>query len=176
VGRFLARLDPYKRPWIFAALARYYPEVEFRFLGQAHFSGPGAWEPHDLPSNVRLCGHVGEQEKMQLLSESWVAVNTSVHEGMPVSFLEALACETPFLSAINPGYAIAQFGIVTGPTDGDGMQSMEALRQGLDRLLGDAPLRSAMGRAGRDWVRSVHTRERFLECFRRICATAGVAR
>ena len=95
---FLARLDPYKRPWIFAALARHFPDIEFRFLGQSHFSGPGAWKTDDLPANVRFCGHVDEDEKTRLLSEAWVAVNTSVHEGMPVSFLEALACETPFLS------------------------------------------------------------------------------
>ena len=91
----------------------------------------------DLPANVRLCGHVDEAEKTRLLSEAWVVINTSIHEGMPVSLLEALACETPFLSGVNPGYAIAQFGIITGRTDGDGMQGLEALRHGLDRLLGD---------------------------------------
>ncbi|MEO5742186.1 MAG: glycosyltransferase family 4 protein [Vicinamibacterales bacterium] len=173
---FLARLDPYKRPWIFAELARWYPDIEFRFLGQSHFSGPGAWKSHDLPPNVRLCGHVDEDEKTRLLSEAWVAVNTSVHEGMPVSFLEALACETPFLSAINPGYAIAQFGVITGRTDGDGMQGLEAFRHGLDRLLGDHSLRRDMGRRGRDWVRSVHNREHFLQCFHRLCDRAGVTR
>ena len=72
---------------------------------------------------------------------------------MPVSFLEALACETPFLSGMNPGYAIAQFGIITGRTDGDGMQGLEAFRHGLDRLLGDDSLRRDMGRRGRAWVR-----------------------
>lgn len=173
---FLARLDPYKRPWIFAALARRFPDIEFRFLGQSHFSGPGAWETRDLPANVRLCGHVDEEEKTRLLSEAWVAVNTSVHEGMPVSFLEALACETPFLSSINPGYAIAQFGIITGRTDGDGMQGLEALCHGLDRLLGDETLRRDMGQRGREWVRTVHNREHFLECFRRLCTKAGVTR
>ena len=173
---FLARLDPYKRPWIFAALARHFPDIEFRFLGQSHFSGPGAWKTDDLPANVRVCGHVDEDEKTRLLSEAWVAVNTSVHEGMPVSFLEALACETPFLSSINPGYAIAQFGIITGRTDGDGMQGLEALRHGLARLLGDGALRRGMGQQGREWVRTVHNREHFLECFRRLCAQAGVTR
>src|SRR4029079_3159984 len=34
---FLARLDPYKLPWIFVELARAFPGVEFRMLGQAHF-------------------------------------------------------------------------------------------------------------------------------------------
>ena len=103
-------------------------------------------------------------------------INTSVHEGMPVSFLEALACETPFLSGIDPGYAIAKFGIITGRTDGDGMQGLEAFRHGLERLLGDERLRRGLGQQGRAWVRAVHNREHFLECFDRLCEKAGVAR
>ena len=173
---FLGRLDPIKRPWMFAELAAFFPNVEFRFLGQSHFSGQGAWNPDNLPANVRLCGHVDEVEKTRLLSEAWVVINTSIHEGMPVSLLEALACETPFLSGVSPGYTIAQFGIITGRTDGDGMQGLEALRQGLDRLLGDDSLRRDMGRRGRAWVRSVHNREHFLQCFGRLCDTAGVTR
>jgi glycosyltransferase involved in cell wall biosynthesis len=173
---FLARLDSYKRPWVFAELARFFPDVEFRFLGQSHFSGPGAWRPENLPPNVRLCGHVDEDEKTRLLSEAWVAVNTSVHEGMPVSFLEALACETPFLSGIDPGFAIGKFGIITGRTDGDGMQGLDAFRHGLERLLGDDRLRRGLGERGREWVRAVHNREHFLECFDRLCQKAGVAR
>ena len=162
---FLGRLDPIKRPWMFAELAAFFPHVEFRFLGQSHFSGQGAWNPDNLPANVRLCGHVNEADKTRLLSEAWVVINTSIHEGMPVSILEGLACETPFLSGVSPGYTIAQFGIITGRTDGDGMQGLEAFRQGLDRLLGDDTLRRDMGQRGREWVRTVHNREHFLECF-----------
>jgi glycosyltransferase involved in cell wall biosynthesis len=173
---FLGRLDPIKRPWMFAELAPFFPNVEFRFLGQSHFSGQGAWNPDNLPPNVRFCGHVNDVDKTRLLSEAWVVINTSIHEGMPVSLLEALACETPFLSGVNPGYTIEQFGIITGRTDGDGMQGLEASRQGLERLLGDDRLRCGMGERGRAWVRSVHNREQFLECFHRLCAKAGVTR
>jgi len=95
---------------------------------------------------------------------------------MPVSFLEALACETPFLSGIDPGYAIGKFGIITGRTDGDGMQGLDAFRRGLERLLGDDHLRRGLGERGREWVRAVHNREHFLECFDRLCEKAGVAR
>ena len=96
--------------------------------GTIAFFRAGAWKPDNLPPNVRLCGHVDEDEKTRLLSEAWVAVNTSVHEGMPVSFLEALACETPFLSGSIPATRSRKFGIITGRTDGDGMQGLEAFR------------------------------------------------
>ena len=171
---FLARLDPMKRPWIFAELARSFPDVDFMFLGQSHFSGPGSWTPERLPANVRFCGHVGEDEKTRLLSEAWVMVNTAVHEGMPVSFLESLACQTPFLSGINPGFAISEFGIITGRTDGDGLAGLDGYRQGLTRLLNDHALRLDLGHRGRTWVRAAHNRQHFLECFDRLCQQAGI--
>lgn len=173
---FLARLDPYKRPWLFAELARHFPDVEFRFLGQSHFTGAGAWRPEGLPPNVRMFGHVGEEEKLRLLSEAWVAINTSVHEGLAVSFLEALACETPLLSCVNTNFVVSRYGVYTGRFDGSGMESIGAFREGLQALLDDAGRRRALGRSGREWVQSTHTLTSFLSAFSRLCAIAGVPR
>ena len=38
---FLGRLDPIKRPWLFAELARSFGDVDFVTLGQSHFRGRG---------------------------------------------------------------------------------------------------------------------------------------
>ena len=171
---FLARLDPYKRPWLFAELARHFPQVEFRFLGQSHFSGPGTWQAKDLPGNVRLLGHVNEEEKLRLLSEAWVAINTSVHEGLAVSFLEALACETPLLSCVNTGSVVSRYGIFTGRFEGSGMDSIDAFRRGLQTLLDDPGLRRELGTRGRAWVRSTHSLESFLAAFFQLSHLAGV--
>ena len=173
---FVGRLDPIKRPWLFVEIARHFPEVEFRFLGSSHFTGAGSWSPDPLPANVRLMGHVGEDEKLRLLSEAWVAVNTSVHEGIPVSFLEALACETPLLSCTNAGFVVSRYGIYVGQFDGSGMESIPAFRDGLRRLLGDPALRRDLGVRGRDWVRCTHTRQTFLDAFSRLAERAGVHR
>ena len=108
---FLARLDPIKRPWLFVELARFFPAVEFLMLGQPHFHGPGSWEAGDLPPNVKLLGHVEGTRKHQLVSSAWVLVNTSIHEGLPTSFLEALARETPLLSFTNQEDVVSRFGI-----------------------------------------------------------------
>ncbi|HEY1336200.1 MAG TPA: glycosyltransferase family 4 protein [Bryobacteraceae bacterium] len=172
---FLGRLDPIKRPWLFAELARRFPEVEFLFLGQPHFAGPGAWHPDGLPANVRLLGHVGETDKKRILSEAWVAVNTSIHEGLAISFLEALACETPLLTCQDPGFVVSRYGIYTGRFDGDGMASLDAFECGLRTLLADAEMRASLGASGRAWVRANHTRERFVESFFRLCRLGGVA-
>ncbi|HPA18358.1 MAG TPA: glycosyltransferase family 4 protein [Verrucomicrobiae bacterium] len=171
---FLGRLDPLKRPWIFVELARRFPDVRFLLLGQAHFHGKGAWEPQTLPPNVELTGHVGEQAKASLLSEAWVLVNTSVHEGLAVSFQEALRCETPLLSCVNPQNIVSRFGIYVGRYDGDGMDGIPHFIEALSHLLTNSELRSRLGKEGSAWVRETHTRERFLDAFSDLVARARI--
>ena len=45
-----------------------------------------------------------------LLGESWILVNTSVREGLPTSFLEALANKCALLSSVNPAGVTERFG------------------------------------------------------------------
>ncbi len=165
---FLARLDPTKRPWIFAELGRRFPNVQFLFLGQRHFHGAGAWNDIVLPPNVLNLGHVDEGEKVRLLSSAWILVNTSIHEGLPVSFLEAMACETPIVSSVNPDGLVSRFGIYVGDWPGTGMDSLPAFENALQRLLGDEALRRRLGREGRAWVNRIHNRNEFLNAFRGI--------
>ena len=173
---FLARLDPYKRPWLFVELARHFPDVEFMFLGKAHFMDSGAWEPNLLPDNVRLMGHITGEKKIRLLSSAWVLVNTSIHEGLAVSFQEALKCETPILSCVNPESVVSRFGIYVGRWDGTGLEGMPKFVEGLTRLLEDKDLRTRLGKEGRQWVTDTHNKSRFLEAFNDLCTRAGVSR
>ena len=68
---FLGRTDPIKRPWLFFELARRMPDVRFSLLGQAHFTGAGAWVPDEVPANLELAGHVGEEVKNDYLRRAW---------------------------------------------------------------------------------------------------------
>jgi glycosyltransferase involved in cell wall biosynthesis len=173
---FLARLDPYKRPWLFAKLAEQFPEVEFLFMGHAHFEGAGAWQPVDLPANVRLLGHVDGAEKLKTLASAWVLVNTSIHEGLAVSFLEALACETPIISCQNPEDVVSRFGIHVGRWDGDGLEALPHFGAALKQLLQDRVTRQRLGQEGRAWVTETHSPARFLSAYRALCARAGIER
>jgi glycosyltransferase involved in cell wall biosynthesis len=172
---FLGRLDPVKRPWLFASLAARFPDVEFRFLGQSHFSGRGSWQPADLPGNVRFLQHVGEAEKIRLLSEASVTINTSVHEGLAISFLESLACGTPLLACVDTGFVVSRYGIFVGHFDGSGVEALPAFECGLRQLLGDERRRRDLGEAGREWVRRTHSRDTFVAAFNRLRELAGVA-
>ncbi|HEV2813927.1 MAG TPA: glycosyltransferase family 4 protein [Solirubrobacteraceae bacterium] len=149
---FLGRMDPIKRPWLFFDLAERFPHVQFHLLGQSHFSGPGAWTMPDPPANLHLAGHVGEAEKFDRLRRAWVVVNTSIHEALPISFLEALVAEVPILSMQNPDELGSRFGEFVGRWDGDGRSGLEHLSRGLERLLSDGDLRRELGAAGRAWV------------------------
>jgi len=171
---FLGRLDPIKRPWLFAELAGRFPEVEFLFLGHKHFEGEGAWSPEGLTPNVRLLGHVDGAEKLRVLASAWALVNTSIHEGLPVSFLDALACETPLVSCQNPADVASRFGFYVGRWDGDGLAALPGFAEALGRLLHDEAARTRLGREGRAWVAETHSPARFLDAFRLLCARAGL--
>jgi glycosyltransferase involved in cell wall biosynthesis len=165
---FLGRLDPIKRPWVFVELARRFPGVEFLMLGQSHFEGPGAWQPGRLPANLRLLAHVDGQEKARLLESAWMIVNTSIHEALAISFLEALHTATPIVSCQNPEGVTSRFGAYVGRWDGTGLDGLDAFSEGVGCLLEDRDLRVRLGREGRTWVRSTHTRDRFAGAFARL--------
>jgi len=171
---FLGRLDPIKRPWIFTEVARACPDVEFVLMGQNHFHGPGAWMPHSLPSNVQLAGHIEGVRKRELVSSAWALINTSIHEALPVSFVEALRCEVPILSCQDPEDVTSNFGCYVGRWDGDGMDSVPRFEEGLRWLLGDDERRRRLGREGRRWAEESHSHDKFLAGLFDCCEAAGV--
>ncbi|NOT25049.1 MAG: glycosyltransferase family 4 protein, partial [Acidobacteria bacterium] len=153
--------------------AKHFPSVEFLFLGQAyHGDHEVVWHPRDLPSNVRLMGHVDGEEKTRILSSAWALINTSIHEGLAVSFLEALTCETPLLSCIDTEEVASRFGIYVGSFTGTGMDSVPAFVKGLRELIDAPDRRRRLGKDGRDWVAKTHNRERFLDAFHDLCVSA----
>jgi glycosyltransferase involved in cell wall biosynthesis len=162
---FLGRLDPIKRPWVFTALASRFPGTTFLMLGRNHFSGPGSWRPADLPPNVVMLGHAGDAAKRQALSAAWVLVNTSVHEALAVSFLEALAAETSLVAMVDAGGLVSRFGCSVGQSGGTGLDKVDALDDALGRLLADHALRRRLGAEGRAWVARHHGRAAFLAAF-----------
>jgi glycosyltransferase involved in cell wall biosynthesis len=119
-------------------------------------------------------GHIGGEEKIRLLSSAWVLVNTSIHEGLAVSFQESLKCETPILSSVDPEGVVSRFGIYVGRWDGTGLEGMPKFVEGLTRLLEDRDLRTRLGKEGRQWVSQTHNKSRFLETFQELCTKAGV--
>jgi glycosyltransferase involved in cell wall biosynthesis len=145
---FIGRLDRRKRPQLFFELARKFPHVRFLAAGR---SRDPEWEAElrarygNVP-NLEMLGFVDQFESARLqsiLSKSWILVNTSVREGLPTSFLEALANRCALLSSVDPGGVTQRFGYYV--RDDDFTTGLAAL------LEGDAW--RAKGAAGWEYVR-----------------------
>ncbi|MCZ7588718.1 MAG: glycosyltransferase [Gaiella sp.] len=139
--------------------------MEFVIFGRPHFSGPGSWHPTRLPANVSLFGHLDGEAKRRMIGSAWMLANTSIHESLPVSFLEALHCGTPIVSYQDPESVTSRFGAYVGSWEGSGLDALDTFADAVQQLLDDEDVRLGLGAAGRDWVRANHTPERFLAEF-----------
>jgi len=173
---FLGRLDPIKRPWLFLSLARRFSSVDFYMLGHSHFEGVGSWVPNSVPPNVKMLGHVDGSAKMQVLKSAWVLVNTSIHEALAISWLEALACETPILSCQDQEDVVRRFGHFIGEWPGGGCAALPAFEQGLKMLLVQHEKRQSLGKSGRVWVSNKHSIKAFTRAFNYLCNKIGIER
>lgn len=99
----------------------------------------------DVADCVTLLGHVGEVE--HLLAALDVYVLCSRSEGMPNTVLEAMACGVPVVSTRVGGADELVVDGATGLLVSPGRPDLLAAAVG--RLLGDGPLREAMGAEGR---------------------------
>ncbi len=117
--------------------------------------------------NLQLLGFVDQFESAKLyalLSQSWILVNTSVREGLPTSFLEALANKCALLSSVDPGGVTREYGEFV--TDDD-------FAAGLSKLLRDDAW-LAKGEAGWTYVNRTFelqaVLDRHLEAYQRTLA------
>jgi len=112
---FLGRWDRRKRPERFLALAADFADVKFIAIGSGQNSQSDAALRRryaGLP-NLELVGFINQfdtQALSNLLGQSWVLVNTSMREGLPTSFLEAMGHRCALLSRVDPDDVATRFG------------------------------------------------------------------
>ena len=75
--------------------------------------------------NPQLPGHVEGERKAQFLKDAKLLINTSIHEALPVSFLEAMSYGCALVSNRNPDNLTSMFGIWTGDVLGDGLDKID---------------------------------------------------
>jgi len=159
---FLGRLHAIKRPWLFVELARRFPDVAFEMLGIVGPTEDLGFNLQGLRSNGRLWGHIEGRKKQQLLGQAWALVNTSIHEALPVSFLEALLLRTPIVSCQDPERVVSRFGRYVGNWLGSGLEGIDSFERGLNDLLADGESRAQVADNGRRWVIETHGKVRFM--------------
>jgi len=169
---FLGRLDPIKRPWIFAELAKALPDYDFHFLGKAHFRSSGLHET--APKNLFFHGHVESSEKWALLQAASGLVNCSIHEALPVSFMEALSVGTPLISCQDPDGLTTAFGSFVGFSPGDGLDLVPAFAHAIAAAAEDDALLER-GASGQEFARTHHGQGAVIAQLKQILSQLDIA-
>ena len=167
---FLGRFSRNKGPqYLVEAIPRVMsaiPEATFAFVGDGPLRAPMARRMRELglDGNVQIHGKV--PDVVPLLQRAGVVVRPSLTEGMPLAVMEAMACGRPILATRVGGTGDL---ILDGET---GMllepRNVEALANGLIRVLTDRQHAAAMGRRAREWAEQQMTWERVSRTYEQI--------
>lgn len=169
---FVGRIASVKRAWLFCEVAKRMPEYEFYLVGQSQIEKDRNEEimaPYrtGIP-NLHFVGHLEGEEKFRRIREAKILINTSIHEALPVTFLEALACGTLLVSCQNPDGMTSRFGIYTGPVLGDGFDKVDLFVDAVRTLIKDEARRKELSAAACEYVKSVHGVGEFVRNTRRL--------
>ena len=166
---FLGRLESVKRGWLFCEIAKAMPEYDFYVLGKTTREkerNSSILEPYMSIPNLHFAGHVDGEQKNQFLKDAKILVNTSIHEALPVSFLEALSYGTLLVSNRNPDDLTSKFGIWTGDVLGDGFDKVPLFVDAIKKIMTDEALRSSLARRATEYIKSVHNVPKFVQDLR----------
>lgn len=157
---FLGRLENVKRAWIFFEIAKKMPELEFYVLGATKRDAEKNEKIISTYSNVRnlhFLGHVEGEMKKKFLRDAKILVNTSIHEAVPISFLEALSYGTLIVSNQNPDGLTDRFGVYVGKVLGDGFDSVDKFKKGINKILSNEVRRKEISVEAVDYIRENHS-------------------
>lgn len=89
----------------FAIVREQIPESDLWIIGRGDYQSSleSLASKLNLKSNIVFHGFVEEEKKKELLSSSYLVVNTSLKEGWGITNIESNACGTPVVSANVPG-------------------------------------------------------------------------
>jgi glycosyltransferase involved in cell wall biosynthesis len=112
---FIARFDRRKRPELFFKLAKSFPEIKFIAVGISRNKSYEQYlrNKYSRLKNLYIKGFINQFETdavSSILEKSWILVSTAKREGLPNSFLEAMANSCAILSSLNPENVTEKFG------------------------------------------------------------------
>jgi len=145
---FLARWDPEKRPCLFFEIARKMPSFHFVCAGKSHNNALDVKLRRiakEIP-NLECPGHIDPKEALE---KSWILVNCSAKESLPVSFLEACAYKCAIVSCNDPDGFASNFGIYIRDSVEDYVHAITYLIAHEDKL-------AERSEAGYKYVKETH--------------------
>lgn len=141
------------------------PEYNFYVLGKIFRADD---KNHDIMSeyekipNLHFVGHVEGEEKNKYLRDAKVLVNSSIHEALPVSFLEALSFGTLLVSNRNPDDLTSKFGIYVGEVLGNGFDKVDLFVDAVRELIENEEKRKTLSIKAIDYVKQIHNVDDFI--------------
>ena len=168
---FLGRIESVKRGWLFCEIAKRLPEYDFYMLGQSFREkdkNTSIMAQYHNISNLHFAGHVDGEVKEQYLKDAKILVNTSIHEALPVSFLEALSYGVCLVSNRNPENLTEKFGVWTGQINGDGFDKIDLYVNAIKKIMSDDELRQRLANSGRAYVENHHNVSKFVKDLRSV--------
>ena len=168
---FLGRIESVKRGWLFCEIAKKMPQYQFYVLGKtSRDDGENSKiiQPYlELP-NLHFAGHVDGEVKASYLKRAKILINTSIHEALPISFLEALSYGVLIVSNRNPENLTEKFGVHVGDVLGDGFDKVDLYCSAVNKLMNDDILQKQLAVKAIQYINKVHTVERFVKNTRKI--------
>jgi glycosyltransferase involved in cell wall biosynthesis len=169
---FIGRIESVKRGWLFCEIAKKMSEYEFYVLGQTFrelennekIIGPYR---QGIP-NLHFVGHVEGEEKERYLKDAKILVNTSIHEAIPIAYLEALAYGTLLVSCINAEDLPEKFGVYVGKVLGDGFDKVDLFVDGIRSIISNEERRKETARQAVAYIKENHSIKRFQDTMRTI--------
>lgn len=162
---FIGRIESVKRGWLFCEIAKQMPEYEFYMIGQT-FREKNENESimakyHNNIPNLHFVGHVEGEEKYKYIKEAKILVNTSIHEALPITFLEALSYGTLIVSCRNPEDLTSKFGVFVGTILGDGFDGVPKFVNAIRSLINNEELRSKLSEEAIEYIKENHSVRKF---------------
>ncbi|MGI5828435.1 MAG: glycosyltransferase [Patescibacteria group bacterium] len=153
---YLGRLRPYKNIDIaikaFARVSADLPKARLCIAGEGESELFLKKLARDLKidGKVRFTGKVSEEEKVKLLSESWVAVQPSQFEGWGLTVIEANACGTPVIASnvngLSDSVVNGKTGILIEP------RNILKLELAMKKIVSDKKMRQSFSESAFAWA------------------------
>lgn len=176
---FIGRLEAQKRVWMVCEIARAMPQHEFYVLGATgkardEAANAKSLEPYRHPDgsskirNLHFTGHVDGEVKTNHLKTAKLLLNTSIWEGIPVSWREALHYGTLIVSAFERDNIVGRFGTFVGEVMGDGTDeaALKRFTGAIEYWMTHDLERNETAQKAIEFIRSNHSTEIFINKMR----------
>ena len=151
------RISPQKNPDLFTSIARTMPEVQFLWIGD------GPQRDRLTAENISVTGYLSRSQVLSLLKGSWVYLQTSKWEGMPVSVLEAMALGKP----VTASRIIGNCDLIEHGKTGFlyTLDDIHGFKDKIRELLQNRQLRESIGKAARAHAEQHHDVKKAVEAY-----------